>query len=86
MAGAALARALNQPKPSSSGRGAIPSIWRGSIAEIYGDGFVAALVPSLYGDQAVKVPCVVAGLAVGDRVLLAAIEGRRDDLVVLAPG
>lgn len=75
-----------QPKKSSSGRGAIPSIWRGSLVEIYDEHFVAAVVPSLYGDEAVRVPCVVAGLAVGDRVLVAAIEGRRDDLVVIAPG
>lgn len=82
----AFAQALTGPRPSTSGRGAIPSIWRGSVAEIYTDGTVAALVPSLYGDQAVRMPCVVAALAVGDRVLIAAIEGRRDDLIVLAPG
>jgi hypothetical protein len=71
---------------SSSGRGAIPSIWRGTISETYADGTVAVVVPSLYGDQAVRVPCVVAELAPGDRVLIAAIEGRRDDLIVITPG
>jgi hypothetical protein len=53
---------------------------------LYADQTVAAVIPSLYGDQAMRVPCVVAGLAVGDRVLLAAIEGRADDLIVIAPG
>ena len=82
----ALSDALRAPAKSSSGRGAIPSIWRGVIAETYADGTIAALVPSLYGDQAMRMPCVVADPAVGDRVLIAAIEGRRDDLVVIAPG
>ena len=85
MAGA-LAQALNQKKPSPSGRGAIPSIWRGQVVEISADGMIGAVVPSLYGDDAVRVPTVVPGLAIGDRVLLAAIEGRRDDLVVLTRG
>jgi hypothetical protein len=71
---------------ASSGRGAIPSIWRGNIVEVYSDQTVAALVPSLYGDQAHRMPCVVAGLVVGDRCLVAAIEGRADDLIVIAPG
>ncbi|QKY78974.1 hypothetical protein Jinkies_26 [Arthrobacter phage Jinkies] len=71
---------------ASSGRQQIPPIWRGTIVELYTDQTVAALVPSLYGDQAIPMPCVVAGLAVGDRVLIAAIEGRRDDLIVFAPG
>lgn len=72
--------------PAASGRGAVPSIWRGRIVELYADQTVAAVIPSLYGDQAMRVPCVVAGLAAGDRVLLAAIEGRADDLIVIAPG
>lgn len=83
----ALGQALGAgKKPSTSGRAAIPSIWRGTIVEVYDANRVAAVVPSLYGTEAVRMPCVVAGLAVDDRVLIAAIEGRRDDLVVLAPG
>lgn len=80
---------LQIPAPrrqAPSGRGAIPSVWRGKIVELYTDQTVAALVPSLYGDQAMRVPCVVAGLAVGDRVLVVAVEGRADDLIVIAPG
>ena len=82
----ALGDAMRQKPQSPNGRGAIPSIWRGSIVETYADGTVAALVPSLYGDQAIRMPCVVAGPVAGDRVLIAAIEGRRDDLIVLTPG
>ena len=78
--------ALKAKPQSSSGRGAIPSIWRGQVIETYTDGTVAAVVPSLYGDQAVRMPTVVAGLTPGARVLVAAIEGRRDDLVVLTIG
>ena len=85
MAGA-LGQALQQKRTASSGRGAIPSIWRGEIVELYTDGTVAAVIPSLYGDQAIRMPCVVADMTPGARVLIAAIEGRRDDLVVLAPG
>lgn len=82
----AMADALRAKPANPNGRGAIPSIWRGVIVELYGDQTVAALVPSLYGDQAMHLPCVVAGLTVGDRVLVAAIEGRADDLIVIAPG
>lgn len=76
----------SKPASSSSGRGSIPSVWRGSIVETYDDGTVAARVPSLYGEEAVRIPTVVAGLTVGARVLIVAIEGRRDDLVVLTVG
>lgn len=72
--------------PAASGRGAVPSIWRGVIVETYTDQTVAALIPSLYGDQAHRMPCVVAGLVKGDRCLIAAIEGRQGDWVVIAPG
>ena len=82
----AIKTALRAKQTSTSGRGAIPSIWRGEIVEVYADGRVAALIPSLYGDQAINMPCVVADMTPGARVLIAAIEGRRDDLIVLAPG
>jgi len=77
---------LRTPGKVATGRGVIPSIWRGSIVEAYDDGTVAALVPNLLGDQAVRMPCVVADPAPGDAVLIAAVEGRVDDLIVIAPG
>jgi hypothetical protein len=79
-------RKFQQAPAAATGRAAIPSIWRGRIVEVYTDQTVAALVPSLYGDQAMRMPCAVAGLTIGARVLIAAIEGRSDDLVVIAPG
>jgi len=82
----ALSQAFKAKPAPASGRGAVPSIWRGTIAETYTDQTVSAYVPSLFDDQAVRMPCVVAGLVVGDRVLIAAIEGRSDDLIVIAPG
>jgi hypothetical protein len=81
----ALSQFRSRP-PQASGRGAIPSVWRGIIVETYTDGTVGATVPSLFGDQAVRMPCVVAGLTVDARVLVVAIEGRSDDLIVIAPG
>lgn len=77
---------LQASRPTTTGRAAIPSIWRGSIVETHAGGTVAVLIPNLLGDQAVRMPCVVAGLAPGDPVLIAAIEGRTDDLIVIAPG
>lgn len=81
----ALDRGIAKPK-STSGRGAIPSIWRGQVVEVYADQTLAAVIPSLYGDQAMRMPYVVAGLEPGSRVLIAAIEGRSNDLIVIAPG
>jgi hypothetical protein len=78
--------ALQSTRPTATGRGVIPSIWRGSIVETYTDGTVAALIPNLLGDQAVRMPCVVTGLTIGAPVLIAAIEGRIDDLIVITPG
>ncbi|QDK01904.1 minor tail protein [Arthrobacter phage Vibaki] len=75
---------LRTPARASTGRGAIPSVWRGVIAENYGDGTVAALVPALLGDQAVRMPSIVTGLLQGASILVGAVEGRRDDLVVIA--
>ncbi|WNN95974.1 minor tail protein [Arthrobacter phage Hirko] len=75
---------LRTPGRDSSGRGTIPSVWRGIIVETYDDGTVAALVPSLFGDQAVRMPTIVTGLLQGASVIVGAVEGRRDDLVVMA--
>ena len=73
-------------RPSSGGRGVIPSLWRGQIVEVYGDGRVSVVVPSLLGDENVQVACLYAGPAIGDRVIVGAIEGRTDDLIVMIPG
>jgi hypothetical protein len=79
----ALTKMLRTPAAPLTGRGIIPSVWRGEIAETYTDGTVAVLIPGLYEDQAVRVPCVVAGPLPGDRVIVGAVEGRKRDLVVI---
>jgi hypothetical protein len=81
-----LDKLINTPQKSPSGRGLIPSLWRGVVQEAYSDNTVSVTVPSLLGDQAVRVPCVVAGTGPGSRVLVAAIEGRTSDLMVVLPG
>lgn len=78
-------KASNKPS-SGQGRASIPSLWRGEIVEAYSDGTVAALVPSLLGDQSVRMPSAVSGLKPGDRVIVGAIEGRTDDLVTITRG
>jgi len=74
------------PKSARTGRGVVEGIWRGRIVEQYADNWVSIVVPNLLNDQAVRAPCVVGGLTVGSLVLVAAVEGRIDDLVVIAPG
>lgn len=73
-------------RPSGAGRAAIPSLWRGEILESYSDGTVSALVPSLLGPEAVRIPSAVPDLAPRDRVVIGAIEGRTEDLVVIIRG
>jgi len=79
---AALTEALAAPS-STTGRGALPSLWRGSIVEIYGDGTVAAVIPALLADDAVRMPSYVDGLIPGEQVVIAAVEGRVGDFIVV---
>jgi hypothetical protein len=58
-------------------------MWRGSIAETYADGTVAVIIPGLFGDQAVRTPCLLTVPLPGAQVIVAAIEGRVDDLIVI---
>lgn len=71
---------------AASGRGIIPSIWRATILEQYSDGTVSVTVPALLGDRAVRIPCVYDYAEVGMHVLVAAIEGRINDLMVITRG
>lgn len=78
-------KASNKPS-SGQGRAAIPSLWRGQIIEAYSDGTVSGLVPSLLGAEPVRMPSALADLKRGDRVIIGAIEGRTEDLVVIMRG
>lgn len=84
----AIREALNasNKRPSGAGRASIPSLWRGEIVEAYSDGTVSALVPSLLGPETVRMPSAIADLTPGDRVVIGAIEGRTEDLVVIIRG
>lgn len=83
-----ISRALtaSQRKPSGGGRGVIPSLWRGEIVEVYADGRVSIVVPTLLGDQTITTTALYTDPARGHRVIVGAIEGRTDDLIVIAPG
>lgn len=68
----------------ASGQDAVPALWRGTVTEVRPDG-IWCTVPHLAGVHPLgPMPTAVPGLAVGARVIVAAIEGRKDDLIVLA--
>lgn len=67
-----------------NGQDRLPALWRGIVHEA-GTAGVWCLIPHLTGTDPVgPLPSVVSGLVPGDRVVLGAIEGRADDLLVLA--
>jgi len=74
---------LRTPGNAATGRGVVPSIWRGTVVETYDDGAVAVLIPGLFGDQAMRSPCLLSVPMPGDLVIVAAVEGRSTDLVVI---
>ena len=68
---------------SRSGRGAHPSLWLGTIVNITASA-VWVRVPQLAQDD-IQANSVIAGhLAPGDRVVVGLMEGRVDNIVVLA--
>lgn len=80
----AISDAVKGTTRSASGQGAIPALWRGTVSEVRGTS-IWCTVPHLAGPhQLGPMPTAVPGLAVGARVIIAAIEGRKDDLMVLA--
>ncbi|QIN94351.1 minor tail protein [Arthrobacter phage Abba] len=79
----AVAEALR--KKPTSGAVSISELWRGQVAEVFADGTAQVIVPHLSGDEPVgRIESLVPNLAIGARVIVGAIEGRRDDLVVLS--
>ncbi|WNM67267.1 minor tail protein [Arthrobacter phage Wyborn] len=71
---------------SGSGVARTSELWRGSVAEVFADQTAQVIVPHLGDDVEPigRIPSLVPNLAVGARVIVGAIEGRVDDLVVLA--
>lgn len=80
----ALARVLAPATEPSVGL--VPTVWRGTVLEVRGDGLVWVKVPALAGEEPLG-PLPVFGVVVpsGTSVLVLAVGGRRDDLVVLPP-
>lgn len=71
-------------RQASGGQNAVPALWRGTVAYVRAEG-VFCTVPHLAGVHPLgPMPSAVPGLVEGARVIVAAIEGRRDDLMVLA--
>lgn len=81
----AISDAVNKnPGRSNTGQGAIQALWRGTVSEVRGTS-IWCTVPHLAGvHQLGPMPTAVPGLTVGARVIVAAIEGRKDDLMILA--
>ncbi len=63
---------------------AIPTLWRGTVKDVHTNGLVWVHVPRLAGETPIgPMPTAVAGLTPGASVIVAAIEGSRNDLMVL---
>lgn len=60
-------------------------IWRATVVRVLGDGSVYVVVPRLTGQQprGPYLTLVGLGLAEGDKVLVAYLEGSKDKLVIL---
>ncbi|ALF01232.1 hypothetical protein FDH47_gp21 [Arthrobacter phage Brent] len=70
---------------SPSGTGRTSELWRGYVSEVYSDETVQLVVPRLGGDAPIgRYPALVRNLMIGANVVVGAVEGRVDDLVVLA--
>ncbi|WP_427017879.1 hypothetical protein ACQCSX_04490 [Pseudarthrobacter sp. P1] len=66
------------------GSNQVPALWRGTVTLVQ-DGRAWVLIPRLLGNaEAGPLPCVGPAPSVGASVIIGAIEGRLDDLIVLA--
>lgn len=82
----AFSRVLAKAAAGASEPGRIESVWRGTVTEVLADGMVWVEVPALAGAEPLG-PLPVFGTAAAPdaQVLVLAVGGRRDDLVVLPP-
>lgn len=70
-------------QPSRTGRGTNPSVWRGVVVNLTPNA-VWVRAPTLADDDLTATNTIPGDLTPGDRVIIAAVEGRVDNLVVLA--
>lgn len=81
-----LSKKLAQAASGAPVPGRVEAVWRGTIAEILSSGHVWVEVPALAGSEPVgPLPVFGATAPLGAQVLVLAVGGRRDDLVVLPP-
>ncbi|GAA1812323.1 hypothetical protein [Nesterenkonia flava] len=86
-------QAARQSRRTESGESRIPAVWRAQVSVVRDRdeddhrAGVYVVIPRLTG-QAHHGPLPWVGVApsVGDRVLVAAVEGRKDDFIVINPG
>lgn len=80
-----VANASRRARRHETGEERIPSIWRATVDVVRGDQ-VYVRVPRLTGDSHLgPLPWAGARPDEGDRVVLAAVAGRRDDLIIINP-
>ena len=82
----ALHQRLARASAAAPGPGRVDAVWRGTIVEVLAGGMAWVTVPGLMGAEPVG-PLQVFGAPapLGAGVLVLAVGGRRDDLVVLPP-
>lgn len=72
---------LNPPR--RSGRGLHPSVWRGVIVNVT-ESSIWVRIPTLSQDDIPATNTIPGDVRTGDRVVVAAVEGRIENLVILA--
>lgn len=78
-------KASRRARRHETGEERIPSIWRATVDVVRGDQ-VYVRVPRLAGDSHLgPLPWTGARPGEGDRVVVAAVAGRRDDLIIINP-
>ncbi|MGL3805838.1 hypothetical protein ACSYDW_07035 [Paeniglutamicibacter sp. R2-26] len=81
-----LSKKLAQAAAGAPVPGRVEAVWRGTITEVLSGGHVWVEVPGLAGAEPVgPLPVFGAAAPLGTQVLVLAVGGRRDDLVVLPP-
>lgn len=78
---------ISPPKAFRPRQSGLPGVMRGTVSAVQSDGRLWVTVPRISGSDSVgPLPTVVfpRPAVVGDGVLVQAVEGRREDLIVTA--